>query len=104
MSSEPWRGDGSGFALTRYATDPLPCPDVPEVMTTHGALVVAVHVQSRVVSTASVADMPLAGAAPAVPVPTVTLHLLSVGAMTDVDVDEPVHALARTHSEATANS
>ena len=103
MSSEPWRIDGSGFALTRYATDPLPWPDAPEVMTSQGASVAALHVQSRLVSTASVPDMPFAGAAPAVSLPTVTLHLLSVGDVTDVDEEDFVHEVARAHSAAIAN-
>src|SRR4051812_36832016 len=100
MSSEAWRGVGSGFALTRYATDPLPCPDAPEVMTSQGALAAAVQVQSRLVSTARVADIPLAGTMPAVSLPTVTLHLLSLGAVTDIDVEEPPHPLTTTHSAA----
>jgi len=103
MSREPWRIDGSGFALTRYATDPLPWPDAPEVMTSQGASVAALQVQSRLVSTASVPDMPLAGAAPAVSLPTVTLHLLSVGEVTDVDEEDFVHEVARTHSATIAN-
>ena len=102
MSSEAWRIDGSGFALTRYATDPLPCPEVPEVMTSQGASVAALHVQSRLVSTASVPDIPVAGAA-AVSLPTVTLHLLSVGDVTDVDEEDFVHEVATTHSAAIAN-
>jgi hypothetical protein len=72
-------------------------------MTTQGASVAALHVQSRLVSTASVPDMPLAGAAPAVSLPTVTLHLLSVGAVIDVDEEDFVHEVARAHSAAIAN-
>ena len=103
MSSDAWRGAGSGFAFTRYATDPLPCPDVPDVMTSQGALAAAVHVQSRLVSTARVADIPLAGTAPDASLPIVTLHLLSLGAVTDIDVEEPPHAPTKAHSAAIAN-
>jgi hypothetical protein len=73
------------------------------VMTTQGASVEALQVQSRLVSTASVADIPVAGAAPAVSLPTVTLHLLSVGEVIDVDEEDFVHEVARTHSAAIAN-
>jgi hypothetical protein len=72
------------------------------VITTHGALAAAVHVQSRLVSTGSVPDIPLAGTVPAPSLPTDTVHLLSVGAITEVDVEDPVHAPASTHSIAMA--
>jgi hypothetical protein len=56
------RGAGSLFAATRYASDPLPCPLLPDVITTQPAALDAAHVQSRVVVTVIVPAAPLAGA------------------------------------------
>jgi len=51
----------------------------------------------------SAAQVQVAGAAPAVWLPTVTLHLLSVGDVTDVEEEDFVHEVATTHSAAIAN-
>ena len=58
------RCTGSAFAPTRYPIDPLPWPVGSLVRVTHGASLDAVHVQSRVVVTATLLVIPAAGADP----------------------------------------
>lgn len=58
----PRRAIGSGFAATRNATVPSPCPDVPSVIEIHELLVVADQVQSLVVATATLPLAPAYGA------------------------------------------
>jgi hypothetical protein len=63
------------------------------VIVTHGTPLVAVHVQSLVVVTVSVLDMPAAGAVPLMPLATDTWHFNEVGAVTSMEEeDEPVQA------------
>ncbi len=73
-------------------------------MTSQLAVAAAVQVQSRFVETVSVADIPLAGASPLNSFSTLTVHLTSVGDVVESDDDEPVHAPAREHKTAIANS
>jgi len=75
----------------------------PDTIVSHAALDAAVHVQSRLVVIAIVPDMPADGAWPAV-LSTLTSHLASVGDVTEMDEDDPVHALASTASAQSANS
>lgn len=97
-SSVPCRGVGSPFALTRNASDALPWPEAGEVIAIQPAAVFAVHVQSRFVEIWSVPDMPAAGVAAAGGFSIETSHLADVGEVTDMLVDDPVQALARTES------
>jgi hypothetical protein len=84
------RAAASVFAATRYPSAPLPCPFVPDVITTHDALVDAAHVQSRVVVTVMVPAAPPAGT-DAIEFSVATSHFDAVGAVTETD-DDP-HAL-----------
>ena len=92
------------MALTRYARDSLPWPEVADVMAIHAAFAVAVQVHSRLVEIASVPDIPSAGAAAVAAFSMVTSHLAVVGEVTDMAEDEPVHALERHPSAHSANS
>jgi hypothetical protein len=85
-STVPRRGAGSVFAATRYSSAPLPCPFVPEVMTTHEALVDAAHVQSRVVVTVIVPAAPPAGT-DCMEFSALTSHLDADGPVTESDDD-----------------
>jgi hypothetical protein len=89
----PWRETGLGFAPMWTSSDPLPCPDVAEPSVSHEAALDADHVQSRVVSTVTVAAAPDAGAV-VIELVTVTSHFGAVGAVTSVV--EEVHAATPT--------
>jgi hypothetical protein len=62
---------------------------VPDAIDTHDAVVLAAHVQSRVVDTSAVPVPPAAGAT-CIDVETVTWHFDPVGAV--VEIDEEPHA------------
>jgi hypothetical protein len=85
--TDPRRGEGSGFADTRYATVPSPCPLVSDVNAIHCVAVVAVHAQSRFVETVRVPVAP-SGGAELDGLLTDTLHFTSVGDVTLID-EEP---------------
>jgi hypothetical protein len=80
------RGAGSAFAATRYVTLPLPCPAACDVIATHDAPLVAVQVQSRVVSTAIVPVAPSAGTDGS-ELAADTWHFGVLGAVTAIDDD-----------------
>ena len=61
-----------GFAVTLYATEPLPVPVAPAVMVTQLALLVAVHAQ------------PVAAVTVTVPVPAAAVGLADAGEMVGV--------------------
>jgi hypothetical protein len=82
------RDAGTGFAATVYGTEAPPWPFV-FASETQFALVLADHVQSRVVSTASVPCPPSAVNA-VVGDPTWTWHFTDTGAVTAVDVCDDV--------------
>jgi hypothetical protein len=74
------------------------------VIAIHGTLVAAVHVQSLVVETSNVLDVPAAGAMPDIPFETETSHLADEGAVTAIEVGPPVQAAARRASAHAPNS
>ena len=98
----PRRADGCGLASTRYATVPLPCPDVPEVNEIQFEEVDADHVQSRVVSIETWPVPPAAGIAP--PVVAVTWHRCVSGSVSDTDVEPHAAAMRATRRQATMAS
>ena len=102
-STVAWRGDGSAFGLTRYATDPLPWPLVGGSSKTQPADVVASHVQSRVVVIANALDIPVAGAVPALPPSMFTWHFELEGAVVEIEDDELAQAAARAASVGITN-
>lgn len=84
-------------------TVPLPCPFAPFVIVSHGWSLVAVQVQSRVVVTSSVLDVPDAGADPCIWFATVTWHFNPVGAVTSTEL-EAEQAATRKASAHAGNS
>jgi|SRR5579862_2843086 len=82
------------------SSEPLPWPAVVEPSVIHGVSLVAVHVQSRVVSTVTVAAAPPAGAV-AIELVAVTWHFGPVGAVTSTFDD--VHPAMSKEETKTAN-
>lgn len=70
----------------------------------HEALVVALHVQSRVVSMVTVLVVPAAGAAPVIAFETVTSHFIADGDVISIELDLPPQAAARTRAAHAPNS
>ena len=69
-----------------------------EVNDIHDALVVAVHVQSRVVVTASVLEAPTEGTAPDIALAIETSHFGVDGAVMSMEVGPPLQATASVTS------
>jgi hypothetical protein len=72
-------------------------------MEIHAAVVLAVQVQSRLVEIARELEIPSAGAASRVAFSTATSHFAAVGALTEMDEDVPLQAVAKNHSAQIAN-
>ena len=87
------RAAGAGFAPTRKSSVPLPCPFVDEPRLIHDAVVEADHVQSRVVSIATVPAPPAAGTFDMELVAD-SWHFDVVGATSCVDDDDLQPAIA----------
>jgi hypothetical protein len=103
-STLPRRTDASPLAATRYPIVPLPCPLAPVVKEIHEAALDAVHVQSRVVVTASEPVAPEGGASPVISLATVTWHLSAEGADTSIEREPPPHARVAMVAAQAANS
>ncbi len=99
----PRRADRSGFGSTRKSTVPPPWPVAPDVIAIHAALLDADHVQSRVVSTVTVPEAPLAGADP-IELVAATSHFGALGAATLTDEDPHAAAAAPIAIAATTDT
>src|SRR5438045_3079887 len=73
-------------------------------MAIHVARDDAVHVQSRVVVTAILLDVPAAGAVPAIALAAETSHFTADGAVTSIDDEAPPHADTSNSSAHALNS
>src|SRR5690242_16179182 len=93
----PVRATGSPFAAAVNSTVPLPCPDRPAVMLSHGSLTSAVHEHSRSAFTGIAPPPPPAGRG-AAGVSNVTAHLVIVEGDVDVvpDAPHPTRAIVAT--------
>ena len=81
----------------------LPWPVVADVIASHAVLVLAVHVQSRLVEIDRELEIPSAGAASRAVFSTATSHFTVVGAVTEIEEDVPLQAVARNQSAQIAN-
>ena len=88
----------------RYAIVPSPCPLFAPVISIHAVAVVADHVQSRAVVTASDPVAPVDGAVPVSEFAMVTEHLLSLGPVTAIVDDARPQESATAASAHAANS
>ena len=94
----------AGLEVIRYAIVPSPCPLLVAVSAIQSDALLAAHVQSRAVETASVPSMPAAGAVPDSEFDTLTSHLGEVGAVREIVDDALPHASAIVESTNAANS
>jgi hypothetical protein len=102
-STLPTRGEGSLFAATRYDSCPLPCPLLPDVITTHDDALDAAHVQSRVVVTLMVPAAPVAGT-DCIEFSAVTSHLDAEGEVTDTEEEPQAAPMPAARTAAASDS